>query len=87
MNAMEGRSAGTATSDSNVAWVRPESRATDPVASLARLFVASAVPVYICDAAGVIVLKNSAFDAIATSHYGADKARPEDTPPGIMRLL
>jgi signal transduction histidine kinase len=87
MNAMEGRSAGPTASDSNVAWVRPDSRGADPIASLARLFVASAVPVYICDAAGVIVLKNSAFDEIAVAHYGADKTRPDDTPPGIMRLL
>jgi len=87
MNAMEGRSPGTANTDSNVAWVRPDSRTADPIVSLARLFVASAVPVYICDAAGVIVLKNSAFDEIAVAHYGADKSRLDETPPGIMRLL
>ncbi|MGE5537870.1 MAG: ATP-binding protein [Gemmatimonas sp.] len=86
MNAMEGRSAGTA-ADSNVAWVHPEPRGAESLASLARLFLASSLPVYVCDPAGALILRNRAFDDIAIAVYGADKSRPEDTPPRLMHLI
>ena len=87
MGALEGRSLGTAEPDSSLAWVRPEPRAAVSVADLARQVLDAAPPTYVCDAAGIVVLKNRAFDEIAAAVYQADPARPDDSPPGIMRIV
>jgi signal transduction histidine kinase len=92
MSAKEGRSIGAAESDSNVAWVRNESVRNEPrpapaTTILSRLYTDAAAPTYMCDAAGVIVTKNKAFEEIAASVYGADPVAHDDTPPGIMRVI
>jgi signal transduction histidine kinase len=87
MSAMEGRSLGTAGSDSSVAWARAEPRAAEPATAITQPFIDAAPPTYVCDAAGIVVLKNRAFEEIAASIYGADPAHPDETPPGIMRLV
>ena len=87
MGAMEGRSFGTAQSDSNLSWVRPEPRSADTLSTLTRLFLDAAPPMYVCDAAGIITVKNRGFEAIAAVVYNADPARPDEAPPGIMRVV
>jgi len=87
MNVPESRSIETAESDSNIAWVRADARAADPGTALAQLLLHAGPPAYACDAAGLIVFRNRGFDEIALAHYGADADRPDDTPPGILRLV
>src|SRR5574337_1408293 len=88
MSAKESRSIGTAEADSNLAWVRTELRTADSsTAALTRLFFDAAPPTYICDAAGIVLVKNRAFDEIAAAFYDANAHRPDDTPPGLMRII
>ena len=87
MSAMEGRSFGTAQSDSNLSWVRPEPRTVDTIPLLTRLFLDTAPPMYVCDAAGIITVKNRGFEAIAATVYNADPARPDEALPGIMQVI
>jgi PAS domain S-box-containing protein len=87
MSAMEGRALGAAVSDSDVAQIPSERRPAAFVPDLTRRFLDVAPPTYVCDPAGVVVLKNSGFDEIAAAVYGADPARPGDTPPGLMRVV
>lgn len=87
MNAMESRSFGMAESSSNLAWVRPDPRIAASIPDLTRHFLNAALPTYVCDAAGIIILKNHGFDEIAAAVYDADPMRPDDTPPGIMHVI
>ena len=88
MSAKESRSIGAAEADANLAWVRAEPRPADSsTASLTRLYFDTAPPTYICDAAGIILVKNRSFDEIATAFYDANAHYPDDTPPGLMRIV
>jgi signal transduction histidine kinase len=87
MSAVEGRSLATADADCDLARGHPERRVAASDVDIARQFLESAPPTYVCDPAGLIVLKNRGFDEIAAAVYQADPRHPDDTPPGLMGIV